>query len=137
MLSGRYPSDYLARHWNLRNMAGLCLLEGCTGQTLGSLEHILLQCPALSSTRQKLVSLCLNTVDKCPPVATLINTVLNSSDETLKMQFLLDCFALPAVVTLVQSFGQDILYHLFYVSRNWCYSVHRKRMDLLGLYQYR
>ena len=46
MLSGRYPTDKLVRHWS-RNKSGVCLLPGCSGSALGSLEHILLQCPTL------------------------------------------------------------------------------------------
>ena len=51
MLSGRYPTDQLSRHWNQQNRAGYCLLQGCSGKAEGSLEHIILHCPALLSTR--------------------------------------------------------------------------------------
>ena len=75
----------------------------------------------------------------CPLVADIISTNLCTStpDHRLAMQLLLDCSSIPEVITMVQSHGPEVLHHLFYVSRNWCYSVHRKRMDLLGLYQYR
>ena len=57
MLSGRYCTDQLARHWS-KNREGICLLNGCSGDAVGSLEHILLQCPALHSTRVNLFRLC-------------------------------------------------------------------------------
>ena len=43
MLSGRYRTDRLTRHWNKSNPDGLCRLPGCLDQE-GSLEHILLHC---------------------------------------------------------------------------------------------
>ena len=138
MLSGRYPTDKLVRHWS-RNKSGVCLLPGCSGSALGSLEHLLLHCPSLASTRLSLVQLSLSTTNMCPLVADIISTNLCTStpDHRLAMQLLLDCSSIPEVITMVQSHGPEVLHHLFYVSRNWCYSVHRKRMDLLGLYQYR
>ena len=138
MLSGRYPTDKLVRHWS-KNKSGVCLLPGCSGTALGSLEHILLQCPALHSTHHRLEQLSLCVTTMYPPVADLIKTLLNTGnpDKKLAMQLILDCSAIPEVISLVQCHGPDVLHHLFYVSRNWCYSVHRKRMDLLGLFQYR
>ena len=41
MLSGRYPTDKLVRHWS-KNKSCVCLLLGCSGSALGSLEHLLL-----------------------------------------------------------------------------------------------
>ena len=137
MLSGRYPTDQLTRHWNQRNKAGLCLLEGCSGQTLGTLQHILLECPALCSTRQNLIGLLHKTACMYPLVADVLYKSFYTPDQSLTMQFLLDCTVLPAVVTLVQANGGELLHQLFYISRNWCYSVHRKRMEMLGLYKYR
>ena len=57
MLSGRYPTDRLQRHWT-QNKEGYCLLPTCAPtQSLGSLEHLLLYCPALQNTREKLLRL--------------------------------------------------------------------------------
>ena len=41
MLSGHYPTDKLVRHWS-KNKSCVCLLPGCSGSALGSLEHLLL-----------------------------------------------------------------------------------------------
>ena len=35
MLSGRYVTDKLSRHWS-QNKSGICSLPGCTGQAIGS-----------------------------------------------------------------------------------------------------
>ena len=116
-----------------------CILPGCSGTAMGSLEHLLLHCPALQSTRVKLVQLSMSVTTVYPPVKEILSTIIcaPTPDHRLAMQLLLDCSSMPPVVSLIQSYGTEVLHHLFYVSRNWCYSVHRKRMDLLGLYQFR
>ena len=75
MLSGRYMTDQLSRHWT-HNKAGLCLLSGCNGYSVGSLEHILLECPALQSTRKKMVNFCLNVAQKNSTVKDIILAAL-------------------------------------------------------------
>ena len=55
MLSGRYRTDRLARHWTPSNPNGLCRLPGCEGHE-GTLQHILLQCSALTEARLKVIS---------------------------------------------------------------------------------
>ena len=56
MLSGRYPTDKLSRHWT-DNKAGVCKLPFCTGVDIGSLEHILLFCPGLKEARSNVTKL--------------------------------------------------------------------------------
>ena len=56
MLSGRYPTDKLSRHWNNQNPEGLCQLPGCHS-ALGDLPHMLTTCPALADARSKMLSL--------------------------------------------------------------------------------
>ena len=56
MLSGRYVTDKLSRHWT-QNKAGICSIPTCTGQDIGSLEDLLLFCTALSDARERMVAL--------------------------------------------------------------------------------
>ena len=56
MLSGRYRTDRLMRHWSRSNPEGFCRLPGCHGKD-GTLLHILLHCPALAETRANGISL--------------------------------------------------------------------------------
>jgi hypothetical protein len=57
MLSGRYLTDMMQRHWT-QNKAGFCRLPSCIPlQLLGTLEHILLFCPSLHEKHQGLLSL--------------------------------------------------------------------------------
>ena len=114
-----------------------CLIPGCSTQDVGSLEHLLLHCTALEEPRNRMIELCLDVVKDAPVLRDLIQDVLHNPDYNQLMQLLLDCSVLPCVITLKQSHGLDLLHHLFYISRNWCYSIHRKRMNLLGLQQYR
>ena len=79
MLSGRYITDQLSRHWTT-NKSGTCLLQGCI-EAVGSLEHILLHCPALDSARQKMFNLCLDVAKIYPPVSELITLVLNPDSD--------------------------------------------------------
>ena len=136
MLSGRYITDQLSRHWT-SNKSGSCLIPGCTNQDVGSVVHLLLHCSALQEPRKKMIDLCLNISEETPVLQGLIQDILHNPDENQLMQLLLDCSVLPSVINITQTYGKELLYPLFYISRNWCYSIHRKRMNLLGLPQYR
>ena len=59
MLSGRYRTEQMARHWS-GNKEGYCKGTMCS-QICETLEHILLWCPSYSSTRVKLVFFWLST----------------------------------------------------------------------------
>ena len=58
MLSGRYKTDRLLRHFS-DNKEGLCQI--CTSNSFGSIEHLLLACPSLENHRVKLLSCLLYT----------------------------------------------------------------------------
>ena len=109
MLSGRYMTDKLRRHWS-GDIYGLCRLPTCTGTAVGSLEHLLLDCPALQLTRTKMEQLLWDT---CSPDANLLSTVLLIFQQGKTMQFLLDYSVLPETINLVQQFGVQVLDKLF------------------------
>ena len=143
MLSGRYLTDRLQRHWTL-NKSGKCLLPNCFPASDGSLEHLLLHCSALSLTRSKLLSLCVNIAEEDDKLYNIINSALMSScegsaagSEHRMMQFLLDCTVMPEVVAMTQNSGNVLRDRLLYIGRTWCYSIHRERMNQLGLLEFR
>ena len=136
MLSGRYITDQLSRHWT-GNKLGLCSIPGCSGQEFGSLEHILLSCPALSEARHRISLLIQKVALECEDFRAVLQTALNDQTAELIVQFILDCSSLPAVILLNQNGGKHLVERLFYIGRTWCYSVHRSRMNKLGLSQYR
>ena len=136
MLSGRYPSDYLARHWT-KNKSGHCLLPLCSGcETPGTLEHILLYCPSLAQCRQKVLKLSSILSSEDQMTKTILQTIFEDPGNLL-MQFLLDCSALPHIQDAVHLNGPQLLDSLFRISRTWCYSVHRTRCSMLGLWSFR
>ena len=137
MLSGRYLTDRLQRHWT-QNKAGVCLLPSCApAGSLGTLEHLLLYCPALENTRQKLLKLCYKVSQDNQHVSTILLSTMGSRDEKQIMQILLDCSTIPAVIRATQEIGSEIRDRILYFGRTWCYNVHRERMNQLGLYSYR
>ena len=135
MLSGCYVTDKLSRHWS-QNKSGICSLLGCTGQAIGSLDHIMLFCPALSTTRISLINLSLSVALESNLISDIITSAINDPSVKNVMQFLLDCSSLQAVQRLKQNSNHHLISRLFYLTRTWCYSIHRARMTKLGLFQY-
>ena len=137
MLSGRYRSDHLARHWTSNKM-GYCQLPQCIGKnTPGTLEHILVSCPSLSECRQKMSALWTTLCQVNPTCAFILSQVVTTNSEGLLTQFLLDCSTLPCVVEAVNLSGTDLLFPLFHLTRTWCFTIHRTRMNMLGLWGYK
>ena len=55
LLSGRFKSDYMSRHWDKENPDGHCVL--CPGlKNFGTLEHLLITCETLAPTRLKILN---------------------------------------------------------------------------------
>ena len=136
MLSGKYLTDQLQRHWT-QNKDGFCLLPACQPKSIGSLEHLLLHCPALQSTRFKLFKLCFKISLESSHLLSIISSVFLSGDQTRIMQLILDCTAMPEVIKSNQTSGTETRDRLLYIGRTWCYSIHRERMTQLGLLSFR
>ena len=137
MLSGRYLTDRLQRHWT-QNRDGFCLLPACSpARSLGSLEHLLLHCSSLKLTRDKMMRLCNKVSTENQDVANILLPVLNSGIEKTTMQILLDCTTIPSVIRTTQEFGPDTRDKILYLGRTWCYSIHRERMNQMGLFSFR
>ena len=106
MLSGRYRTDPLARHWSTSNQAGVCQLPDCPGQEPGTLEHILLYCPALEIARSGVIKLwadCMVPREYLFPVL----SCLTFSEDSM-MQLLLDPSFIPTIISANQV-NPDIL----------------------------
>ena len=142
MLSGRYVTDYHARHWSRTNPQGLCqlcLALPFPGQVspLGTLEHQLLHCPALAGTRNKSTSHWKEYLLDKPylsPIITHHTKTPGLYGQTLHMQLLLDPTACPMVIAAAQTLGDGVISHLLYMTRTWCHAHHLKRKRLLRLY---
>ena len=137
MLSGRYLTDRLQRHWT-ENKCGFCLLPACAPlQFDGTLEHLLLFCPSLKKTRDRLLELVSKVSTEDNQISFIINSVFCDPDPNVLMQFLLDCSTMPVVIDTTQRSGFQIRDRLLYVGRTWCYNIHRERMKQMGLMKFR
>ena len=132
MLSGRYRTESLCRFWS-SNPEGVCLLPLCrTSCSTEDLTHILITCQSLSESRMKLYRMFADFACRNPPIFEIVNNFLTSQNTTYQTQFLLDCSILPEVIRLRQAYGSDVIEGLFYLSRTWCFSLHRKRLRKLN-----
>ena len=136
MISGKYLTDQLQRHWTL-NTSGDCLLPACSPRSLGSLEHLLLHCSALRTTREKTIKLCPKVSTESSDLSNIITTTLQAGDHARMMQLLLDCTAVPEVIRCTQESGTQTRDRLLYLGRTWCHNIHRERMTQMGLFQFR
>ena len=128
MLSGRFRTDRLTRHWSPDNPDGLCNLPGCTGQ-VGDLTHILLHCPALSASRASMIRLWSNFMVSKPTLLPIIHKY-TIEEPHLMPQLLLDPSCLPLVISSSKH-SPSILQHCLYLGRTWCFSTHLARSKLL------
>ena len=130
MASGRYRSDYLCRHWTPSNRSGFCLANTCQG-VVGDLVHMLITCPALQSTRSRLVQFWRDKTLPYQALSKIISEVLASPphDQT---QFILDPCLLPAILALCIQHGKELFDHVYYLTRTFAYYMHRAKMISLG-----
>lgn len=131
MLSGRYRTELLSSHWS-SNADGWCLTPECKGlMTTEDIEHILVACRSLDVTRETLQLFTSRFALSNPVLNPILIKYLDPSNP-LYCQFLLDCSCIPDVILISQLYGNTLLNKLFYVTRTWCYSLHRARARLLG-----
>ena len=130
MISGRYRSEDLCKHWTPSNKNGFCLADTCS-QVKGDLVHILVVCPALQVVRDRLTKLWLDRTASLPALYHLLCSVL-SSTPSVQVQFILDPSLFPGIFTLWESHGQPLLDHVYYLTRTYAYYLHREKLISLG-----
>ena len=113
MLSGRYRTAMVTRHWT-NNKNGWCPSPSCS-TVQESLEHLLLTCPYYDQTRQKLFRLWSSTKNSI--VLHLVSSALEFPPDLL-LQFILDASTIPAVISLSQIYGTDLLQAIFHLTRS-------------------
>ena len=118
MLSGRYRTGALMRHWS-SSKSGNCILYPTCYDEIEDIPHLLQHCPALNSVRVGLAEFTKQISLKLPPFIahTLLQQCCPSSPSFCS--FLLDCSTVAAVVSLVQDFGNEVLNYFFEVTRTW------------------
>ena len=133
MLSGRYRTEELCSHWSV-NTNGWCRTNTCKNLNIvEDLDHILTKCKSLNNTRIKLLKFTKSYVSSHPILIPTIELFCDP-EHPLFCQFLLDCSVIPHIISMTQTYGIYVLQQLFYIGRTWCYSLHRERLKLLGLW---
>ena len=132
MMSGRYRSCWLRRHWS--GESGACRLPGC-GQVPGDVAHLLsAECPALQPYLATTLTHILAMLSPNKDLLSLFVNAVSDNDRESAVSYILDPSTSPRVIALVQQCGQGpVLEPLFRMSRAWIWSAHRARMRLLGL----
>ena len=131
MLSGRYRSCWLSRHWS--GESGMCSLPTCRLEpTPGTLVHILTECPDLQPARQRVCDLWAEYLADKPHLLSIATKYITEGSQTSQVQFLLDCSVMPEVISLCQDKVEGVLDSLLYLTRTFCFSIHKSRLKLLG-----
>ena len=133
MLSGRYRTETTTSYWS-KNPNGYCLLPSCSGlNTYEDLTHMLTCCGSLDQARSSLTSFtsAYTLATSLPILQTIVDEYCSSLHPQFP-QFLIDCSCLSPVIAAAQLYGQDVLHHLFKITRTWCYVLHRERLKILG-----
>ena len=128
MLSGRYRTDQLVRHFS-PGSDGNCSL--CSEKLPGNIDHLLIECVSLVEVRRQLLRKLEK--DNISDISkSLILSAMNSPNTKNSVQFLLDCSNNSNVISAVQLFGSNVLGEIFRFTRLWCYSVHKRKLKLQG-----
>ena len=134
MLSGRYRTDSLVRHWR-SDISGLCSLSSSCTSSLDDIPHLLQGCRALDSTRQRLLSFTekyIHDNSLHEDISSVIRNFCNPASPSF-CSFLLDCTSNPLVICLAQKYDRFPLYsNLFDITRTWIFVLHRERLKLRG-----
>ena len=91
MISGRYRTDYLARHWNSRD-TGACKV--CNRGETGDLLHLVTRCAQLRSIKNKMNTLATDKSSALLPLRQLLYRLMHQSNDGHLLHFLLE----PSVV---------------------------------------
>ena len=129
LLSGRFRSGSLLRHFYPDKISGIC--ELCNIE-IEDIPHIILpKCPRLHDKSLKMLKYAKDSFAMCPTTAKLFSDIFTGGkDDFLKVQFMIDPSVIPEVITAAQA-DRDLLCKLFRVTTTWCYTLVRTRRQLL------
>ena len=130
MASGRFRTDMLTRHWS-QNKSGYCRFQTCN-QVQGTLEHMLVTCPALRNTRERMYQMWLERTVMFPALHATIRAVLISDPEDI-VQFVLEPLALPSVLEDARTHGNHFTQQLSYLTRTFAFYMQRHYRQLQSL----
>ena len=132
MLSGRYRTELLCSNWVPTNN-GCCQTPSCRDHLISeNIQHILVFCTALDSTRENLKQFTIKIIEEQPIFVRELVEQFCDPHHLQFVQFLLDCSSIPEVIQACQLHGAALLCPLFRIARTWCYSIHKARLKILG-----
>ena len=131
MLSGRFRTERQKRFWS-GNTLGNCLTSEECRDTPETLSHILISCPALDETRSDLLKTFLT--DSPDPIKFLLSDILTLNDQQ-QTQFFIEPLSNPRVISLIQDIGDIITEKICYITRTYCFSLHRRRLMIKGMWR--
>ena len=108
-LSGRYRCEKLTSHFSTGSKSECSI---CHDDSIGTIEHILTSCNALTDIRSKLVN-AIESNDRISNQSKILIQSYMSSTTNTKVQFLLDASVLPDIISAVQNEGNNILQEIF------------------------
>ena len=133
MLSGRYRTCWLRRHWS-GNMSGDCEVPGCTPGTPGTLVHIATgQCTGLTAATTAAAEQWANFISLNAYLVNLFRSASAASQDDF-LAFLLNPTTHPEVLSLAHQHGKRAMEDVSFLTRSWLYEHHRARFRALGLY---
>ena len=91
------------------------------------MESFLLSCPSLSTIRLALTKNNQAYLNSYPKLIPLVHECMVMDN----VQFWLDCSTMPAVIRAVQLEGEGILSAILKLTRNYCHSLYKARVELL------
>ena len=131
MLSGRYRTEQLCSNWAPTN-TGCCQTPSCQDLLIvEDIQHILVYCSSLDLTRENLKKFTSKIIQQQPLIVQELVGKFCDLNHPQFVQFLLDCSAIPEVISACQVHGPALLCPLFRISRSWCYSIHKARLKIL------
>ena len=130
MISGRFRTERLIRHWSTVNREGYCLLKTCNSM-IGSLEHMLISCPGLQSVRTRMQGMYLEKTSILVPLQRAISELFGASPED-QLQLILDPMSIDLLKSLACIYGPTVCDVLFYCSRTFAYYLYREKAKLLN-----
>ena len=96
----------------------------------GTLEHLLVICPALSTLRERLYQMWLEKSVMFPVLHATIKAVLSSAAPTI-VQFVLEPLAFPPIYEEVLKIGDQFVKQLSYLTRTFAFYMDRQYKKLL------
>ena len=132
MLSGRYRTCWLRRHWS-GDQTGFCRIPGCSGVP-GTLQHLATgECTGLGNAYIRATALWTSYLKENPILFPIIRQ-FSLADSAQFLSFLVDPTTLPPVIALAQTNGSKVISKLYYMTRTWLYYMHKERLKLLNLW---